>query len=180
MSETAATILSGPAPGRECGACNLCCKLVAFPDVPKPAGKWCQHVDQGRGCKIHSERPETCRAFHCEWMLNGGLTPEWKPDRARFVMGTYPGTNALAIILDPGAPTAWRKEPYYGFIKQWARTALVNGSYVMVMNGSRVTIVLPTADADLGVLEPGDQINIFNDKGTFSAGVQKFNRQTAG
>ena len=180
MSGTAPSIHVGPVPGRQCGSCSLCCKVVAFPDFQKPAGKWCQHVNQGRGCKIHAERPASCAAYHCEWMLNPGLSAEWKPDRARFVMGTYPGTNALAISVDPGAPGAWLKEPYYGFIKEWARTALVNNSYVMVLNGNRVTIVLPTDNVDLGVLEPGDTINIYNEKGTFSAGVQKRNRPNAG
>ncbi len=167
------TAPAGPVQGRECGSCTLCCKVLHFADIDKPAGKWCQHVAQGRGCSIHATKPDVCRVYHCEWMLNPSLGPEWKPDRARFVMGTYPGTTALAVWLDPGAQGAWLKEPYYSMIKHWARIALINNTYVMVLNGNRVTVVLPTGNADLGPLETGDNIVVYNQGGTYSAAVER-------
>ncbi len=163
----------GVLPDRTCGPCNLCCKVFNFPDLDKPAGKWCQHVEQGKGCKIYDDRPGFCRTFFCEWRLSPTLGPEWKPDRARFVLSTYPGTTALAVTLDPGAPGAWRKEPYYSQIKEWGRHALVNGSQVMVLSGNRVTIVLPTSDVDVGVLQTGDKINVFQTNGTYSVEVER-------
>ena len=164
----------GLLPDRSCGSCNLCCKVFELPELAKPAGKWCQHVEQGRGCKVHgSGQPKFCRAFFCEWRASPTLGPEWKPDRARFVLSVYPGTQALAVTLDPGAPGAWRKEPYYSQIKEWGRHALINGSNVMVLNGNRVTVVLPTSDVDIGVLQPGDQINVFQQNGTYSVEVKK-------
>ena len=167
------TAPAGPVQGRECGSCTLCCKVLHFADIDKPAGKWCQHVAQGRGCSIHATKPDVCRVYHCEWMLNPSLGPEWKPDRARFVMGTYPGTTALAVWLDPGAQGAWLKEPYYSMIKHWARIALINNTDVMVLNGNRVTVVLPTGNADLGPLETGDNIVVYNQGGTYSAAVER-------
>ena len=67
-------------PGRSCGTCTLCCKVFPVPDLAKPAGKWCQHCQPGKGCRIHETRPEVCRKFFCGWMVSPGLGPEWKPE----------------------------------------------------------------------------------------------------
>ena len=164
---------TGPVPGRECGACTLCCKTVEFSDFNKPAGKWCANAQPGRGCKIHDAKPAICSIFFCEWRGNPNLGPEWKPDRARFVLSTYPGTNSLAVWLDPGASGAWLQEPYYSQIKDWGRHALINGSQVMVINGNRVTVVLPTSNADVGVLKRGDRISVYENNGDYSVAVER-------
>jgi hypothetical protein len=173
MTETIAESPSGVLPDRSCGSCNLCCKVFAFPELSKPAGAWCRHVATGKGCTIYSDRPDFCRSFFCMWRYNAALGPEWKPDRARFVLSTYPGGKGmvLAVTLDPGAPTAWRKEPYYGQIKEWAKAALLENSQVMVVNGNRVIVPLPGSDVDVGVLNPGDRIDIVQQNGAYSVEV---------
>jgi hypothetical protein len=97
---------------RTCGTCTLCCKLFPVPPLNKLAGQWCPHVVQGRGCGIHETRPQLCRAFDCQWIENSDLGPEWKPEYCKFVLSIYPGSNSLAVTVDPGFPANWRHEPY--------------------------------------------------------------------
>ncbi len=80
------TFVAQPAPGRACGACTLCCKVYDVPAVESVAGQWCRHTKAGQGCAIHATRPDHCRAFHCLWMTESWLGPEWKPDRAKMVL----------------------------------------------------------------------------------------------
>jgi hypothetical protein len=145
-------------PGRTCGTCTLCCKLFPVPELEKPAGRWCRHIVQGRGCGIHATRPQVCRDFFCQWIYNINLGPEWKPEVSRFVMSVYPGSNSLAITVDPGAPMAWRQEPYLLSFRRWAEAALVQGDQILVFNGSRVTAILPDREVELGEIRPGDRI----------------------
>lgn len=143
---------------RTCGTCTLCCKLFPVPPLDKPAGKWCPHVVQGRGCGIHETRPSLCRAFDCQWIENLDLGPEWKPEYCKFVLSIYPGTNSLAVTVDPGFPANWRHEPYIRNLRRWAAAALAQGDQVLVFTGAKVTAILPDREQELGEIGPGDQI----------------------
>lgn len=88
------------------------------------------------------------------------LGPEWKPDRARFVLTIDPATRFLLVQVDPGLPMAWRKEPYYSQLKRWSAAGLQNGRQVIVFNDRAATVILPNTDAVLGVLEPDDRVVI--------------------
>ena len=145
-------------PERSCGSCTLCCKLFPIPELNKPAGKWCQHIAQGRGCGIHASRPGVCRDFDCQWINNHALGPEWKPEVSRFVLSIYPGANSLNVTVDPGVPNAWRREPYLSQFRRWAGAALAQGDQVLVFLGSKVTAILPDREIDLGEILPNDQI----------------------
>jgi hypothetical protein len=145
-------------PGRACGACMMCCKVPHIEEFDKPAGVWCKHAAPGKGCAIYAERPGSCRAFFCLWMQDASFGAEWKPDRAKFV--TYVQGNGvnLQIAVDPAFPNAWRKEPYYGRIKQWARDGAEDGRFVYVRIGPRLIAVLPDGERDLGPVDPNDDI----------------------
>ena len=146
------------APGRECGSCTLCCKVFEVPVIEKPEGKWCRHCSPGRGCAIHATRPEHCRAFFCYWMTQPGLGPEWKPDRAKFVLTVDPASHYLFVQLDPGQPGAWRRDPYFGQIRDWAKSALAERRHVVVWLNRSATVVLPEREVALGPVGPGDRI----------------------
>jgi hypothetical protein len=153
--------------GRICGSCTLCCKLFPVPELNKAAGRWCPHVQQGRGCTIHASRPKVCRTFHCQWLYHAELGPEWKPERAKFVLSIYPGSQSLAVTVDPAEPLAWMREPYYRNLKSWATAAVERGEQVVVFNGRAATIVLPERDVALGVLEAGDSIVVRRTNGAW-------------
>ncbi len=108
------------APGRSCGTCTLCCKVYDVPAAGATAGNWCPNCLPGRGCKIYDARPQQCRDFLCLWMTQDFLGPEWKPEKARFVLTMDAATRWLFVQADPGAAQAWRKEPYLEQLRRWA------------------------------------------------------------
>jgi hypothetical protein len=153
-----ALFVSQPAPGRACGPCTLCCKVFDVPAVESVAGQWCRHAQLGRGCGIHATRPDHCRAFHCLWMTEGWLGPEWKPDKAKMVLTLDPVTRFLQVQVDPGQAGAWKRAPYYAQLKRWAVSSLAQKRYVLVFVNRQGTVVLPDRDVPLGEFAPGDRL----------------------
>ena len=137
-------------PGRSCEGCTMCCKLMAVADLEKPRGTWCSHCNQKRGCTIYDTRPEPCRAFYCGYLRLAQLDERWKPAKAKFLVNFEESSNRIVIHADPARPDAWRAEPYYKTIKQWARNAAKEQGMVLVWAGSHAMLVLPDRDRDLG------------------------------
>jgi hypothetical protein len=150
-----ASMVNRPAPGRDCGSCTLCCKVYDVPAVESVAGSWCRHCLPGRGCAIHETRPAHCRAFFCLWMTQGFLGPEWKPDKARFVLTMDPGTGWIFLQADPGAAQAWRKEPYQSQLRRWAQAG---NRPVIVFVNRLATALLPDHEVQLGMIGPADRL----------------------
>jgi hypothetical protein len=147
--------------GRSCGSCSLCCKLLGVNDPPvfKPAGKWCPHCRPGRGgCAIYDRRPNSCRDWTCGWLVNSTLGDEWQPTRCKMVVHWEPINEATQftwcnILVDPGTPDAWRREPYHSQIRMWALNGLrgVNGVTIgtRVLVGRQVFIIVPDDDVEV-------------------------------
>ncbi len=106
-------------PGRECGTCMLCCKVMAIDTLGKPPGVWCSNIKRGLGCAIYETRPAECRVFYCHWMLEKQLPDEWKPERAKFALVVNAGGHITAFT-DPGSPGAWRRARPKG--PMWSRS----------------------------------------------------------
>ena len=153
-----AAFASQPSAGRACGSCTLCCKVYDVPSLEKPAGSWCRHCLPGRGCGIHETRPQHCRSFHCLWMTQEWLGPEWKPERSKMVLSVEPTTNFLFVQVDPGAPKAWKAEPFYRHLKSWATAGAASRRHVVVFLNKSATVILPDRDVAIGILRPGDRI----------------------
>lgn len=143
---------------RNCGSCTLCCKVLGIAALEKPLGRWCPHCRPGKGCGIYETRPQECRTFHCLWLTESFLGPEWKPDRAKFVLYLEHGGARLVVQADPGAPANWRSEPYYSQIKAWAAAAANEQRQVVVQVNEQLTVVLPDRDVPLGAVRPGERI----------------------
>lgn len=150
-------------PGRACGTCTLCCKAVGVLEIAKPSGVWCPHCVSGKGCTIYESRFASCRTFYCQWMLVKGLGPEWKPDRAKFVLVKTEGGRHLSACVDPGYPSAWRRSPYYENLKQWAVEGIQRSPDLHIVDakiGDRHIVILPDRDVDIGVLAPDEMIEL--------------------
>jgi hypothetical protein len=163
VSKPSAGAATAAVPGRACGTCTLCCKVVGVLEISKPAGVWCPHCMRGKQCAIYDARYASCRSFYCQWMVEKGLGPEWKPERARFALVKTEGGRHLTACVDPGYPSAWRSSPYYENLKQWA----VEGArrspdwhLVDVMIGARRIVILPDRDVDLGSLDADEMIQL--------------------
>ena len=150
-------------PGRFCGSCSLCCKVVSIPELAKAAGEWCRHCKPGSGCGIHTTRPFVCRGAYCEWMISKGLGPEWKPERSKFALFLTNGGRRMTAHVDPGSPSAWKRSPYYENFKQWAREGIAKSPdmhLIDVMIGERCIVVLPERDVDLGEVDAQEQVTL--------------------
>jgi hypothetical protein len=150
-------------PGRSCGTCSMCCKVVRIPAVDNAAGSWCRHARPGSGCGIYDKRPFLCRAAYCEWMVTAGMGPDWKPDVARFVLFRSQEGKRLSVHVDPGLPNAWRRSPYYENIKRWAVEAawkMPNPHMVDIVVREHSTVILPDGEVEIGALAPDEQVRI--------------------
>jgi hypothetical protein len=142
------------APARSCGTCTLCCKVFEVPPIDnKPRGVWCKHCKPGKGCGIWETRPEFCRDFHCLWIKDAGLGPEWKPDVAKFVMNYREDLSVLNVMVDVGMPEAWRKEPYYRGLQNIAANLAKKKHIVQITVGHRLVILTPEREFDMGVCD---------------------------
>jgi hypothetical protein len=102
------------APGRECGACVVCCESlkIDWPDLKKEADVLCRH-NTGRGCNIYDTRPDGCKTWFCLWRRIGALPDAMRPDRCGLLISidrTVPPSNpfeqvsiVIRAIGDPAA-----------------------------------------------------------------------------
>jgi hypothetical protein len=93
-------------------------------------------------------------------MLDANLGPEWKPDRAKFVLHVQPNGINLQVAVDPKFPNAWLKPPYYDRLKTWARANAERGAFLFARIGGRVIALLPDRDEDLGPVGLTDEIAV--------------------
>ena len=161
------------APGRSCGSCSLCCKVLPVGELSKPAGQWCIHCVPGSGCAVHADRPQACRAFFCAWLLDPNLGPEWKPEACRFVLSGDPARNALMVMVDPGMPLAWKREPYYSRLKQFSEVSFRQDKRVLVDLRGNITVILPDREVPVGMVAPGDEIVVWREGSAYGAKVRR-------
>lgn len=143
---------------RSCDSCTLCCKVLGIEALQKPQGAWCPHCDVGRACRIYETRPEECRTFDCLWLHRENLGPEWRPDRAKFVLAVSSDNAVLLVFPDPGAPDAWKRQPYHAVLRDWSKAANAAKRQIVVMIGERATVILPDRDVAVGRVGPNDRI----------------------
>lgn len=117
---------------RSCGSCNACCKLMGVPDVvpAKPKHDWCAHAlhpaPSCGGCAIYRTRPESCRDFHCMYLVDNRIAEYWYPAKSKIMINATleKGSKYVSFIVDPAYPLRWREEPWFSDIKDIARAGL--------------------------------------------------------
>jgi hypothetical protein len=142
-----------------CGDCGLCCNLMEVTSLNKPRRQWCSHFKRGVGCGIYEDRPVDCRAFQCAFLTVDGLSDDWRPDRAGFLIWTDGVQKRLIVDVDPARPFSWKREPYYSQIKAWSAPSNDGATMVAVRGMGRVTVVFPMADIDIGPERESGQIS---------------------
>jgi hypothetical protein len=146
---------------RTCASCSLCCKLIGFAELHKPAGQWCVHCIKRGGCKIYEARPNECRSFNCGWLTNVQFGDEWQPMRSKTVIRHLPYGDASILLfhVDVGSPLLKRKEPYYSQLKQLAQNGLRNNGWINLLINGRLIVVLPGKEIDCGSWGVNDQFS---------------------
>jgi hypothetical protein len=139
------------APARSCGSCTMCCKVYEVPPIDnKPRGQWCKHCKPGRGCGIWETRPQFCRDFHCHWILDSSFGDEWKPEKSKLVMNHRPDDNVFVVMVDPGSPGAWLKEPYHSTLRSLAGRLAQQRIAVEIVINHDTTVITPTRNFHIG------------------------------
>jgi hypothetical protein len=150
-------------PGRSCGDCSMCCKIMRVDELDKPQGVWCRHCAPGKGgCTIHETRPFVCRDYRCGWLISSDIGPEWQPSICKMVINFEKDMIRISVHVDPGHPAAWRREPYYSQFKQWSRRFTAQKKMLVVFVKRRAIVILPDSDVDLGELGPVDDIRVMS------------------
>lgn len=145
------------APGRDCGKCSLCCKLLYVSELQKPANRWCGHCKPGKGgCSIYNERPSICRTYACGWLMSEEVGPEWYPLLSHMVLsfGVLGGVQTVTCTVDENYALIWQEHPYYHQLKAMAYRGLHVKTendilLVQVRVGTRVWLVLPNDDVEI-------------------------------
>jgi hypothetical protein len=146
------------APGRKCGTCTLCCKVMKIDELEKPRGIWCRHCSVGVGCRIYDDRPGECRRFLCGYLTEASLSEDWLPTKSKIVLAADLDGKRIAAHVDPSRPDAWKAEPFYSQLKEWARLAAPVNGQVLACVGRTTVVILPDKDVDLGVVADNELI----------------------
>ena len=161
-------------PGRACGSCMLCCKVMQVPELNKPQGTMCSHAVVGKGCTIREHRPRSCRHFFCGWRINPSIDAMWKPEVCGFVITLSFHYVAMVLMVDPDRPVAWRVPPYHDRLRRWSAGAFKENKRVIAMvAGGESTIILPDRDIPLGVLALDDEVVISHGPAGYHAELRK-------
>jgi len=126
---------------RQCGDCQLCCKLVPVRELQKLAGQRCKHQAHHVGCRVYSTgtMPSSCRLWNCAWLVDESTADLRRPDRSHYVIDTVPDfvtldpndgapqTNVavLQVWCDPGYPDAHRDPALRAMLDRLGVAALV-------------------------------------------------------
>lgn len=95
-------------PGKACGECSFCCKVLEITETTKPAGTWCEHCHKGGGCGVYATRPDVCRDYECLWKSDRGMSSQLRPDRVGAILMEDPDSDEYRAVCDPAKPLAWR------------------------------------------------------------------------
>ena len=109
---------------RQCGDCQLCCRLLPVKALNKPQNTRCKAQSHGKGCKIYrtKEMPIECRAWNCRWLTLDDTGDLSRPDHVGYVIDVMPdfvkitdnetgkkeNRQVVQIWLDPKRPNAHR------------------------------------------------------------------------
>jgi hypothetical protein len=160
-------------PGRSCGSCTLCCKLMFVPELNKPADVMCSYAAAGKGCTIHERRPGFCHQYFCGWRLDPNIDALWKPEISGFLLSINLYYGALMVMVDPERPLAWKMQPYHGRLREWSARAFKENKRIVAMVAGEATVVLPDRDVPIGRLGQGDEIALSTDGSGYHAELRK-------
>jgi hypothetical protein len=114
-----------PIPGKACGACSFCCKVLEIVEFEKPAGVLCENCLKSGGCGIYESRPDVCRDYECLWKGDRGLGAPLRPDRVGVILMEDPDSDEYRAVCDPAKPLAWRHPLVFQHLVAMARSGRI-------------------------------------------------------
>ena len=146
---------------RQCGDCQLCCKLLPVRPLAKPDNTRCQHQRAGKGCAIYPQRPSVCRTWNCAWLIDPSASDLRRPDRSHYVIderldffvacmedGIEHRLPAIQIWVDPLFKDAHRDPALRRYLAAKSAPAIIRYS-----SSEGFVLVPPSMSADGAWLE---------------------------
>lgn len=126
---------------RACGPCQLCCELMAIPELEKPPRARCSNQCSA-GCAIYAARPASCAGFLCLWRQGWGADAD-RPDLNGIVIDMKLAAEFPALAeAAGGGPYIFSIRTRNDEIAASERTMSVLRSFLAYRN--TVTVVSPS------------------------------------
>jgi hypothetical protein len=138
---------------RECGSCQLCCRLVPVQNDlvdRKPANTRCKYQKFGVGCAVYhtAKMPFECGVWNCRWLVNDDTGNLSRPDRSHYVIDIMPdfvtangqAIEVIQVWLDPRHPDAHRDPALRAYLE---RRALENKIGMIRTSASEAFFLIP-------------------------------------
>lgn len=148
---------------RECGDCQLCCKLLPVKPLGKKGGEKCKFQKFHKGCTVYHgpEFPAECGLWNCRWLVNDDVDMP-RPDRSHYVIDMLPdemrSTNsetgevinylAIQIWVDPAHwDDVMRDRQLFDWVERKARD---HGTPTLLRRrpGDAVGVIPPSISGD--------------------------------
>lgn len=140
---------------RQCGDCQLCCKLLPVRELGKGANERCRHQKFKTGCAVYRRpgMPTACQLWNCRWLVEDA-GDVGRPDRAHYVIDLMPDyvtaqepgreatrIQAVQVWVDPAYPNAHRDLA----LRSWLEKQGENGIVAIIRYNSKdgFTLVPP-------------------------------------
>jgi hypothetical protein len=139
---------------RQCGDCQLCCRLLPVPPLGKGHNQRCQHQKFGKGCAVYRKpaMPPECSLWNCRWLVNDDTADLSRPDRSHYVIDIIPdfislednetgartNVQVVQVWLDPAHPEAHRDPQLRAYLLRRAE----QGTAAIVRIDSKRAIIL--------------------------------------
>jgi hypothetical protein len=160
---------------RQCGDCQLCCKLLPVRSLEKLAGERCKHQSFSKGCAIHARLAQLvpeCKLWNCRWLVNNDTAELSRPDRSHYVLDLVPDFLTLSddatgekqhvevvqIWVDPKFPDAHRDPALRAYLERRAKENVVG--LVRWDNEQAMAIFPPELSADRQWHEQGSKFRL--------------------
>jgi hypothetical protein len=130
----------GSIPGKECGDCTMCCKVLVIDHFQKDAGILCSNCSANSGCLIYAKRPEVCQDFECDWKMERSIGPKLRPDMVGTILMEDDESDQYQAVVDPSTPFAWRNPLMFKFLVMKAK----EGRTVVAKSGLKSWRIYPS------------------------------------
>jgi hypothetical protein len=127
---------------RQCGDCQLCCKLLPVPPLDKRAGERCRYQRHHKGCAIHAQLARlvpACKLWSCRWLVEDDTTDMSRPDRTHYVIDLVPDfvtmrdkttgeaqhIEVVQIWVDPDYPDTHRDPALRAYLERRAKDNII-------------------------------------------------------
>jgi hypothetical protein len=147
---------------RQCGDCQLCCRLLPVPPLGKKANQRCQHQKFGEGCKVYRtyKMPMECAVWNCRWLVSNDTAELSRPDRSHYVIDIMPdfitiqdnasgaehSVQVVQIWVDPKHPEAHRDPALRRYLLRRGAEGIVG--LIRFDSSNAMTLIPPNMASD--------------------------------